>query len=142
MARIKLALPAHFRFSTLIPVRITDINYGNHLGNDAVLSILHEARMQYLKSIGYTELSFAGVGLIMSDVGIEFKAEAFYGDTLKAYVTASETGKVGFDLYYKLVRSQDETIVALAKTGMICFDYEKRKVTAVPEEAVKKLSEH
>ena len=140
MARIKLTLPDQFSFSTLIPVRITDINYGNHLANDAVLSILHEARMQFLKSIGYTELSFGGVGLIMSDVAIEFKAEAFYGDTLKAYVTAGEISKVGFELYYELVRSEDDKIVALAKTGMICFDYSKRKVAAVPEEAVEKLS--
>jgi acyl-CoA thioester hydrolase len=140
MARIKLTLPEHFAFSTLIPIRITDINYGNHLGNDAVLSILHEARMQYLKSLGYTELAFAGIGMIMSDVGIEFKAEAFYGDVLKAYVTTGEISTIGFDLYYKLVRSEDEAVVALAKTGMICFDYDKRKVTAVPKEAIEKLT--
>ena len=140
MARIKLTLPSHFSFSTLISIRITDINYGNHLGNDSILSILHEARMQYLKSLGYTELTFAGIGLIMSDVGIEFKAEAFYGDSLKAHVTVGNVSKVGFDLYYKLVRSADDSVVALAKTGMICFDYEKRKVVPVPSEAVKKLS--
>ena len=140
MARIKLTLPTSFSFSTLIPIRITDINYGNHLGNDSILSILHEARMQYLKSIGYTELEFAGIGLIMSDVAIEFKAEAFYGETLKAYVVAEDISRVGFDLYYKLVKGEDETIVAVAKTGMICFDYEKRKVIGVPKEAVEKLS--
>lgn len=141
MARIKLTLPSKFFFSTLIPIRITDINYGNHLGNDAVLSIFHEARMQYLESVGYTELNFAGTGLIMSDVAIEFKAEAFYGETLKAYVTVSEFSRAGFELYYKLVKGEEETIVATARTGMVCFDYTRRKVVAVPEEAVKKLSE-
>ena len=141
MARIKLTLPSTFTFSTQIPVRITDLNYGNHLGNDAVLSILHEARMQYLKCKGYTELEFAGFGLIMSDVAIEFKAEAFYGDVLKAYVTASEISRVGFELYYKLVKNEKEEVVALAKTGMICFDYEKRKVTALPTEAAEKLNQ-
>src|SRR5215204_6844433 len=115
MARIKLELPAYFSFSTFIPIRITDLNYGNHLGNDAVLSILHEARMQYLQSIGYTELSFAGLGLIMSDVAIEFKAEAFYGETLKSYITAGEVTKVGFDVFYKLVKGEKESLVAIAK---------------------------
>src|SRR6478672_8825727 len=124
MARIKLSVPARFSFSTQIPVRITDINYGNHLGNDSVLSILHEARMQYLQSIGYTELSFAGIGLIMSDVAIEFKGEAFYGDILNAFVTAGDISRVGFDLYYKLTKSSNEEVVAIAKTGMICFDYD------------------
>jgi acyl-CoA thioesterase FadM len=140
MARIKITVPEKFSFSTIIPIRITDINYGNHLGNDAVLSILHEARMQFFASLQYTELSFAGVGLIMSDVAIEFKAEAFYGDSLKAYVTAADASKVGFDVCYKLVKTTDAAVVALAKTGMICFDYDKRKIVAVPEEAALKLS--
>lgn len=134
MARIKLSLPENFPFSTQFPVRITDINYGNHLGNDAVLGLLHEARMQFLHSVGYSELNLAGVGMIMADVAIEFKAEAFYGEVLKAYVAAGEFTKIGFDIYYKLVKGEAETVVALAKTGMVCFDYEKRKVAAVPEE--------
>ena len=139
MARIKLTLPSNFSFSTLIPIRITDLNYGNHVGNDAILSILHEARVQYLRSFDLAELKFAGVGLIMSDVGIEFKAEAFYGDVLKAYVTANAFSKIGFDLYYKLVRGEPEEVVALAKTGMLCFDYDKRKIVAVPEQAVRTM---
>ncbi|RYZ46460.1 MAG: acyl-CoA thioesterase, partial [Chitinophagaceae bacterium] len=103
MARIKLSLPENFTFSTQIPIRITDINYGNHLGNDAVLGILHEARMQFLKAAGYSELNLGGVGLIMADVALEFKAEAFYGDVLTAYLVAGEFTKIGFDIYYKLV---------------------------------------
>jgi YbgC/YbaW family acyl-CoA thioester hydrolase len=141
MARIKLQLPKTFSFSTEIPVRITDLNYGGHLANDSILSLIHEARMQFLKSVGYTELEFAGIGLIMADAAIEFKSEAFYGDVLRIYVTAGEFSKVGFALYYELVSVKDETAVALAKTGMVCFDYAKRKVVSVPEEAQKKLSE-
>lgn len=141
MARIKLTPPDKFSFSTLLPIRISDINYGNHLGNDAVLSLLHEARMQFLQHAGFTELNVAGVGLIMADAAIEFKAEAFYGDVLKAYVTADEFSKIGFELYYKLVKSSAETVVALAKTAMVCFDYDTRKVAAVPDEARKSLTE-
>lgn len=139
MARITLTLPPTFSFSTKIQIRITDINYGNHLGNDAVLSLIHEARMQFLQSAGYSELDLAGVGLIMADVAIEFKAEAFYGETLTAYITAGDFSRVGFDLFYKLVKEDAKTVVALAKTGMVCFDYEKRKVTAVPPEVQQKL---
>jgi len=36
MARIKILLPEHFSFSCSIPIRITDLNYGNHVGNDTV----------------------------------------------------------------------------------------------------------
>lgn len=139
MARIKIHLPETFSFSTQIPVRISDINYGGHVGNDSILSLIHEARLHFLKSFGYTELEFAGVGLIMSDAAIEFKGEAFYGDVLKVYVAAEEINRMSFELYYKLVKGEDETVVAIAKTGMICFDYSRRKVITIPQEALQKL---
>lgn len=139
MARIKLTLPASFSFFARIPVRITDVNYGNHLGNDSLLSLIHEARMQYLASLGFTEMNVGGAGLIMSDAAIEFTSEAFYGDVLNVYMAADDFSRVGFDLYYKLVKEGSETVVAKAKTGMICFDYAARKITAVPQEAIEKL---
>lgn len=138
MARIKIQVPETFSFSANIPVRITDINYGGHVGNDSILSLLHEARMLFLRAAGYTELEFAGVGLIMADAAIEFKGESFYGDVLKAYVAIADFSRIGFDLYYKLVKGEEETVVAVAKTGMICFDYVQRKITKVPEEARRK----
>jgi acyl-CoA thioester hydrolase len=142
MARVKIDLPENFSFSTKIPVRITDINYGGHVGNDTILSILHEARVQYLKSNGYSELNMEGVGLIMSDVAIEFKNELFYDDTIIASVTAAEFSKVAFEIYYKLEKQDNniKTLIAVAKTGMVCYDYSNKKITAIPAEVKKKLS--
>lgn len=142
MARIKTEQPAAYSFSTTIPVRITDINYGGHVGNDAVLSLIHEARLQFLKSLGYTEMNLAGTGMIMADVAIEFKSELFYGDTVIASVAANDLSKVGFDLVYKLEKETEgkRQLVAVAKTGMICFDYEKKKIAALPDEARQRLS--
>jgi acyl-CoA thioesterase FadM len=55
MARIKIDLPAKFPFSARIPVRITDINFAGHVGNDTILSIVHESRTQFFTHLGYTE---------------------------------------------------------------------------------------
>jgi acyl-CoA thioesterase FadM len=142
MARIKIELPEKFSFSCNIPVRITDINYGGHAGNDAILSIIHEARMQFLQHFGWTEMNLAGAGLIMTDVAIEFKNELFYGEKVMASVTAGEFSKVGFELFYKLEKEENgiQKNVALAKTGMLCFDYTKKKIIPLPEEARQKLS--
>jgi acyl-CoA thioesterase FadM len=141
MARIKVELPEHFTFSTTIPVRITDLNYGNHVGNDTILSMIHEARVQFLQQLGYGELNLSGVGLIMSDVAIEFKSELFYGDAVIASVAAGDLSKISFDLYYKLEKKSGDTtqLVAVAKTGMVCYDYGKKKVAAIPEEVIVKL---
>lgn len=141
MARIKVALPQQFTFSTNIPIRITDINYGGHLGNDALLSIIHEARLQFFHSLGYTEMDMEGTGLIMANVAIEFKAEAFYGETLLVSVTASDFTRAGFDLVYLLEKRQDDTtiIVAIAQTGMVCYDYTSKKIAALPTNALAKM---
>jgi len=132
MARIKITLPEIFRFNTTIPVRITDLNYGGHVGNDKVLALLHEIRVQFLESFNYKELEIEGTSLIMSDVAIEFKSELFYGDVVEASVSANDFTRVGFDLYYKLVNQKKEKIVAIAKTGMVCYDYRNKKVVTVP----------
>lgn len=86
-------------------------------------------------------MKFAGVGMIMSDVAIEFKSELFYGDVIQASVTCGEISKVGFELFYKLeIKKSDKTIIAvIARTGMVCYDYSKKKIVAVPDEARKKL---
>lgn len=142
MARIKIEIPSQLNFTTRIPVRITDLNYGGHVGNDTILSIIHEARAQYLSSFGLTEINFAGTSLIMGDVAIEFRAESFYGDMIIASVAAGDFSRVGFDIYYKLEKETPggRVLIANAKTGMVCFDYTLKKVTRVPVEIMEKLS--
>jgi acyl-CoA thioester hydrolase len=141
MARIKIELPEKFPFTTTIPVRITDINYGDHVGNDTILSLMHEARVQFLKAYGYKELEFEGVGMIMSDVGIEFKSELFYGDIVIASVAVGELSKVSFDLYYRFEKELEgrKVLVAAGKTGMACYDYDKKKLAAIPARALAAL---
>ena len=141
MSRIKIDLPSAFKFSTKIKVRITDLNYGNHVGNDTVLSLFHEARVQYLESIGFKELEFAGFGLIMSDAALVFRNEIFYGEELEIFVGVGNLSRAGFDLFYKIitVRDNKELIMAEGKTGMICYDYSARKVVGIPLQAREKL---
>ena len=142
MARIKIDLPAQFPFTAIIPVRITDINFGGHVGNDTILSIVHEARAQFFTHCGYTELDFAGAGTIMSDVAIEYKNQIYYGDSILASVAVGEITKVAFDLFYKLEKRSAEgklIPVAFAKTWMVCYDYDKKKVAAIPDKAIEKI---
>lgn len=142
MERVKINLPEKFSFSTFITIRITDLNYGAHVGNDTFLSLIQEARQQFLMSYGYKELSVEGVGLILADAAIEYKRELNYADEIKISVAPSGFDKYGFDLYYKIeVVTNEETILAAkAKTGMLCYDYEKRKLVTMPETAKEKLS--
>ncbi len=140
MARIKIELPNHFHFKTEIPIRVTDINYGGHLGNDSLLSIIQESRVQFLNSIGSTELNFFGVAMIMSDVAVVYKSEGFYGEILVVEIAVDEISRVGFELLYKVTESKSNREIAIAKTGMVSFDYKNRKVVSVPDEFKKIFS--
>jgi YbgC/YbaW family acyl-CoA thioester hydrolase len=142
MNRIKINLPNQFSFTTTLKIRITDLNYGGHVGNDRFLALLQEARQEYLLQFGYGELDFEGLGLIMADVAIEYKSELTYGQTISISVQAADFDKLGFDLFYKMeiIHESENILAAKAKTGMICFDYNSKKKTAIPEAAILKLS--
>ncbi|MGB2130469.1 MAG: acyl-CoA thioesterase [Marinobacterium sp.] len=133
MARIKLDMPDNYLFSTELPIRISDINYGGHLGNDAVLSMVHEARMRFLKHYHYTEFDVEGSSIIMADSAIVYKAEGFHGDRIQVDVTVTDFNKYGCDLYYLLSNKDTAVEIAHAKTGILFFDYNERKVQQVPE---------
>ena len=135
MARIRIEFPTTELFSTTIPVRITDLNYGRHVGNDVFLRYLQEARMELFKHWGYaSETQIEGtVGLIMADVAANYRAEGFYGDVLRISVSVADVSRSGFDLLYRITKEEGGQEVLLAKTGMVCFDYEQRKVASLPD---------
>ncbi|HEY5368583.1 MAG TPA: thioesterase family protein [Hanamia sp.] len=134
MTRLKIELPTTQLSSVQIPVRITDINYGNHVGNNAIVEIIHEARMQFLTQHNFTELEVAGTSLIMSELCVEYKNESFYNDLLHVKIFAGEISRVSFQLFYEISAKRNDTsvIVALAKTGMVCYNYQIKKVEAIP----------
>ena len=134
MPRVTILLPKLFLFKTVIPVRITDINYGNHLGNDKVLSIVHEARVQFLNHLGGSELDIMGVGLIMADAAIQYRSECFYGTDIEILVAVSEISKSTFDMLFLMRNKKDGKEIARAKTGMVCFNYTKKMVVKIPGE--------
>ena len=132
MARAKRSFPGTSLFTTEVPVRITDINYGGHLGNDSVLSVIHEARVQCLRHFGFTESDVGGVGIIMTDAVIVYRNESFYGDILRIDVAVQDLSRTGCDFVFRLTDKKSGKEIALAKTGVVFFDYTHRKVVAIP----------
>ena len=133
MARVQVELPQSWLYRTRLEVRVTDVNYGGHLGNDRVLGLAHEARVRWLASRDLSERDVGGVGLIMADAALVFRGEAFLGDELDVELGAAEVRRSGFDLVYRLSRHVDGAEIALVKTGMVCFDYQAHKATRLPQ---------
>ena len=53
-------------------------------------------------------------------------------------VQAREFHKYGFDLIYKIV-NQDQKDIAHGKTGIICFDYNAKKIALLANATKEKL---
>ena len=135
MSKIKIDLHELFFQSFDIPVRITDLNYGGHAGNDSLVSIIHESRAQFLQFYNFTELNIGGPGLIMANLQIDFKKEIYYPELLRVNIGPGNVSKASFDFFYKISVHKDhaDSEVAIAKTGMVSYDYTKKKVVPIPE---------
>lgn len=142
MARLSIELPETFTFITELPVRVSDLNYGNHVGHDSILTIMQEVRVEFYRKLGFkNELSFEGsVGQVIADAAIVYKSESFMGDVLICQIAVSNFTKYGFDILYLITNKATGKEIARGKTGIVCFDYDKRKIASVPQILLNKLN--
>ncbi len=105
-----------------------------------LFSILHEARVQFLASIGYSELNIDGNGLIMADLEIVFKSQSFYGDVLKVEIATENITNTSFDLYYQISTEREITIViAKAKTAQVCYNYQHKRIAKLSDKFIEAI---
>jgi acyl-CoA thioesterase FadM len=140
MSRVRLKIPAKQLFSTHITVRISDINYGNHLGNEQVLSYMQETRLRFFRSLGYeSELNIEGIGTIQADAAIEYRGESFYGDNILCTLYLGEIGKRSIDFFYTLENESNKKLIARAKTGIAFYNYSLKTTVNIPETLLEKV---
>jgi 4-hydroxybenzoyl-CoA thioesterase len=142
MSRIQISLPERFIFSTEIPLYISHINYGGHLDNALLLTVVSEARVRFFKFLGYTELDVEGIGVVMADAAVQYKSEAFHGEVMVVEMTPLNFHGKGFDLVYRMRDKATGREVARGKSGMLFFDYSQRKVMPVTEGFLQRVSEN
>lgn len=133
MARVKLSFPDEvFVFSTTMPVRITDINGANHLSNDALISMLSEARAQFMVKMGLEEKIARGIGIIVTDLATMYQSESFFPESLRFEVGVTDLNKYGGDYVFRVTKEASGQAVALAKYGFVFFDFQHKKVVELP----------
>lgn len=118
-------------FAGSYTIRVGDINYGGHMGNDKALLLFHDARIHFLEGLGFSEGNIGGPGLIMAEAHVYFKKELFRGDEVKVYITIENITGIAFELLYSVMDGESELIHG--STKMICFDYDRRKIDRIPE---------
>ncbi len=128
MSRVRLQPLASYPFQTRATVRVTDLNYAAHLGNDRLLSLLHEARIRFLASHGFDEMDCDGVPIIQGDAVIDYQGQGFLGDELVLEVAAGDPTRCSIRIFYRVSRPRDSKTIALAETTMIGFRYADERI--------------
>lgn len=132
MPRVKVSPPEQFLFNMERRVGLSDVNYARHLDSIALVKMLHEARLQFLASMGFTEGNIYGLGMVVTDLAVEYRAESFANDMLLFDVGVGSLNRYGFDIGIQVTNSVLETIVCNAKMGVVFFDFDRHQITQVP----------
>jgi acyl-CoA thioester hydrolase len=133
MDRVNIDLPEQFEFSTEVEVRMADVNAGGHLGNHCLIALLNEGHLKYMQFKGFPELLVDGRAMINADLAVIYKSEMFYGNVLAIEVAAANFDRHGLDILYRVTNKSTGKVSAVAKMGMLFFDYAERKIAEVPE---------
>ena len=141
MPRIKLAEQEAYEFRSSIQVRPQDVNYGGHVGNDNLVSLVGAARAQLFHSLGLSELDLGDrhTGIIIKDMAVNYIAEAFMFDELLVETHLDEFAEKGFRMFHRVRKGT--RVIALVETGFVTYSYETKKASPVPASFLKLLAD-
>ncbi len=139
MPQVKLSEQEVYEFRSSIQVRPQDINYGGHMGNDNLISLVGAARAYLFRSMGLSELDLGDrqTGIIITDMVVNYKAEAFMFDELLIDTHIDEVVQKGFRMFHRV--RKDMKLIALVETGFVTYNYAAKKTAPVPPSFLKCL---
>ena len=132
MSRLNISFPERTLFRMERKVGLSDINYAKHLDSVSMVKVLHEARLQFLASLGFTESNIYGLGLVVTGLTVDYRSESFANDLLVIDVGVSECNRYGFDIELKVSNEALESEVCAGKVGNVFFDFDRHKIAEVP----------
>jgi len=104
------------------------------------LEFLEEARTKFFedKDISIKELVKQGIQFVVARQEIDYKAPAFYADTLSIDTRVTEVGRAKIDFAYE-IKNQNNQLISTARTVMVCVNG-NFKPQVIPEEIRNKVA--
>jgi len=115
------------------PVRVTDLNYGKHVGVAQMHGMAHNARCCFLSSLGLSESDIGGAGIMALESNIKLSAECLQGDQLRFFVDITIVSRTQFKCTVSVFNIQSNKTVATVEEKILCFDYGRKRPAAIPE---------
>ena len=141
MPRIKLKKNSSYEFQYRTQIKVRDLNYAGHLGNDSLVGILHEARADLFNHLNAAELDLGDgtTGIVLTDLVINYLGEGHMFDELTVMSHVDEIEKTGFRVFHYAIN--ENRPIALAESGIRAFDYQKRKIVKIPKIFLDRLNQ-
>jgi acyl-CoA thioesterase FadM len=138
MERVKLDFPdGALIHRHPLAVRVTDMNYGRHLGHDALVSLLHEARLQALLALDLPEWDLAGYPSVVADLAVQYQSEAHCPEMLVVETAVPMPEGKALTVYHRVLKrdtnDKGEQVVATARLNLLLIDPARGRPVAVPE---------
>lgn len=129
MDEIRINFHENFKFNIDFHVQTNDVNAGGHVGNDIFVRYINETCYRLLK---YHNVEPRTV--IMADLAIMFRSEAFHEDVLKIEAAVSDLRNHSCHFYYRVSSKQTGKEILRARARMVFYDYTLKEKTEVPDE--------
>jgi acyl-CoA thioester hydrolase len=141
MPRTRLVQQKTYEFRSSVSVQPRDVNYGGHLGNDALIALVGTARALVFRALALSELDLGDgrTGMVMTDLTVNYKAEGYLFDELLIETHVGELTRTGFRFFHRVTKGGK--LVALVDTGFVAFDYASKRIVPVPQAFVKAVAD-
>ncbi len=134
MERVRLEFPeAAIVHRHPLTVRVTDMNYGRHLGHDTLVSLLHEARIQAFGAQGLTEWDLGGYPSVVADLAVQYQSEARWPDALVVETAIPAPDGRAIIVYHRVRHAEGGRPVATARLNLVLIDPATGRPVTVPD---------
>ncbi len=131
MERVLINKPEKILYKQHFKIVEADINEVNHMGNERVLVFVNSIKEGFFRELKLNA-NAPTEGIIFANHSINYKNEGFLGDEIVCHVSVKNITECSFDLISHFIKSNSTTL-AIVRTGIVYYDYEKRKIKPLPE---------
>lgn len=125
----------------LIKVRFSETDALRHVSNISYFIYLEEARIEFLKVLGFnTDLENWNV--IMVSVNCDFIKQAYFDQELTVISHIDRIGNSSFMMGHEIVDAKTGALIAKGSAGAVHFNFDTQKGEPLPVDIRRKLEHH
>ena len=122
-----------YQFDITVTADVVDEN--SHVNNVVYIQWLQDAAVRHAQATGCVQATAAlGASWVVRTHHIEYLNPAFAGDTLTMLTWVANFHKVRSLRKYKMIRAEDQTIVARAETDWVLVNAKTGRRLTIPDE--------